>query len=238
MANSSGYRKATSHPLPCLLFVLPLLAGYEGGVLWLGGPKPDALRNGADAWVRWALEEFGLRGMAWVPPALIAGFFLGWSMLRRQERPTDLLGLVCGMTLESVVFAVGLYALGKHFLPLLDRQAVVPAADAVRQAVTFVGAGVYEEVLFRLLLLTAIRAVVGMVGLPGIPGSILALLASSVLFSLAHHAGPFGQAFELKVFVFRMLAGTYFGIIYLLRGFGVTAGTHACYDVMVGVALG
>ena len=48
MSSNGDYLRATRHPWPCLLFLLPLLAAYELGVHQLGGGQPDALRNGAD----------------------------------------------------------------------------------------------------------------------------------------------------------------------------------------------
>src|SRR5262249_43937158 len=71
-----GYLGASRHPWPCLLFVLPLLLAYEVGVVWLGGTQPDALRNGADTWLRWGLETFGLTQL-YCAPALVALLFLG-----------------------------------------------------------------------------------------------------------------------------------------------------------------
>src|SRR5947207_3038805 len=63
-----GYLHATRHPWPCLLFLLPLLLAYEGGVLWLGAAQHDLLRNGADAWMRGALQAVGLHELCWPPP--------------------------------------------------------------------------------------------------------------------------------------------------------------------------
>jgi hypothetical protein len=60
MAKRTGYLLGTRHPWPCLLFVLPLLAAYEGGVHLLGGAHPESLRNGADNWLRGALAAAGL----------------------------------------------------------------------------------------------------------------------------------------------------------------------------------
>jgi hypothetical protein len=54
----------------------------------------------------------------------------------------------------------------------------------------------------------------------------------------AHHVGPFGEPFDRYVFVFRLLAGLYFAVVYRLRGFGIAAGAHALYGVVVGVAMG
>ena len=80
---TGGYLAATRHPWPCLLFLLPLLAAYEAGVYWLGGTQPEALRNGADTWLHWGLEAFGLSQLYW-PPVLIALVFLVWSWKRRE----------------------------------------------------------------------------------------------------------------------------------------------------------
>src|SRR5262249_40917535 len=56
---SGSYWSLTRRPLPCLLFVLPILAAYEVGVLWLGGASAEASRTGADAWMRNGLATLG-----------------------------------------------------------------------------------------------------------------------------------------------------------------------------------
>jgi len=54
-----------------------------------------------------------------------------------------------------------------------------------------------------------------------------------LLFSAFHYIGPFGEPLRLESFVFRTLAGIAFSALYLTRGFGITAWTHALYDVAV-----
>jgi membrane protease YdiL (CAAX protease family) len=241
--SNTNYFTATRHPFPCFLFLLPLLAAYEGGVMWLGGTHPDDLRNGADAWVRWGMEKLSLDNINWAPPAIIAALFFIWSLFRFADIPKALVGTLSGMALESVAFALGLWFLGRSLLPLLEASNLVqikagPLDESMRQIITFVGAGIYEEILFRLVLLTAIRFLFGLLGVPGIIASVIAILGSAVLFSLAHHIGPYGEEFERRAFIFRLMAGVYFAGLYQTRGFGVSAGAHACYDVMVGVSLG
>ncbi|HEV3238168.1 MAG TPA: CPBP family intramembrane glutamic endopeptidase [Gemmataceae bacterium] len=241
--SSNNYFSATRHPLPCFLFLLPLLAGYEMGVIWLGGTRPDELRNGADAWVRWLMEKLSLQDINWAPPALIAALFLVWSLFRFADVPKAILGTLTGMALESVAFALGLWFLGRALLPLLESANLLQIKtgqldESMRQIVTFVGAGIYEEILFRLVLLTAIRFLFTILGAPEIACSIIAILGSAILFSLAHHIGPYGEEFERRVFIFRLMAGVYFAGLYQCRGFGISAGAHACYDVMVGVTVG
>jgi membrane protease YdiL (CAAX protease family) len=60
---------------------------------------------------------------------------------------------------------------------------------------------------------------------------------SSLAFAAVHHLGPSGETYQGFVFLFRTLAGLYFAVLYQARGFGVAVGTHACYDILVGVVL-
>jgi membrane protease YdiL (CAAX protease family) len=244
MGTQTGYLAATRHPWPCFLFLMPLLIAYEVGVLWLGGTQPQALRNGADAWLRWGLEAFGLYQLYWAP-ALLAGVFLLWSWARREDRPRDLLGVLSGMVIESVVFALLLWALSRGFGPLLDGLGIElqtaghsTTEQAVGLIVTYVGAGIYEEALFRLVLFAGLSVLLDWAGVPSLASFLLAAAASAVLFSAAHHVGPFGEPFNGYVFLFRTAAGLYFALLYRLRGFGIAAGAHACYDVLVGAVPG
>jgi hypothetical protein len=235
-----GYLTATRHPWPCLLFLLPLLVVYEAGVVWLGGAQAESLRNGADTWLRWGLERFGLHQLYWVP-FLIVAIFLAWSWLRFWDRPQGVPGICLGMALESVGFAIGLWALSRELGPLLEQVGIHlslgPQQTRLSRVITFVGAGIYEEVLFRLLLCFVLDFLFQQIGVPSLLAWVLTLLASAVLFAAAHHLGPYGEKFEGYVFLFRSLAGLYFALLYRLRGFGVAVGTHACYDVLVGVLM-
>jgi membrane protease YdiL (CAAX protease family) len=236
-----NYFLATRHPWPCLLFLLPLLLSYEGGVLWLGGAHPDTLRNGLDAWLRWGLEASGVQPL-YFPPAVIAAVFVVLSWLRRAERPLDLLGVLIGMSIESVLFALGLWALSQGLLPLLAKAGSVlaspsPPAPGLGQVITYVGAGIYEEVVFRLVLFRVLARLLRLVAVQEPLATLTAGLASAALFSVAHHVGPYGEPYDGAVFLFRMLAGLYFAVLLQARGFGVAVGAHACYDVLVGVAI-
>jgi membrane protease YdiL (CAAX protease family) len=64
---------------------------------------------------------------------------------------------------------------------------------------------------------------------------VVAIIVTSLLFSAAHYIGPHGESFGLFTFVFRFVAGLFFGLLFVFRGFGIAAGSHAGYDVLVGV---
>lgn len=241
-----GYAKATRHPWPCLLFVLPLLLAYEGGVGFLGGQYPETIRNGADHWLRCALGFIGIR-FFWVPPLVLAVAFVSWAWARWKDRPTDLLGILSGMVLESVAFAIGLWALSRVLAPLLQHAGIelavpfdaAPTLSALeptlKQVVTYLGAGIYEEAVFRLVLFSLLMLVLRKLEMSWLLSVAFAAGASATLFSLAHHLGPYGQTYSNYLFLFRLLAGVYFALLYETRGFGIAVGTHACYNVMVSV---
>jgi hypothetical protein len=242
MALTTSYLKATRHPWPCMLFLLPLLAIYEGGVWWLGGPNPEALRNGADHWLRFGLSALGPWGLG-LPPVALTLVFILWSSARRQEQPADLVGVLSGMVLESVAFALILWAISRVLPALLLHLGVALALAPVLEAklgtgqpvLTYLGAGIYEEALFRLGLYSGLVWLFVKLEARALLAKALAALASAALFSAAHHVGPYGQAYGNYLFLFRLVAGLYFALLFQLRGFGITVGAHACYNVLVSV---
>jgi hypothetical protein len=235
------YLSATRHPWSALLFLAPLLALYEGGVLWLGGDQAERLRNGADAWMRWGLDVFGA-GHALAAPLVVLLVLLAWSWWRWHDRPADPAAVFFGTAFESCLFAFVLWQFSRNFGPIVDGLGVTLQV-AVRtpppaQILTFVGAGIYEEVLFRLGLFAGLYGLLRAVGLPKLLAVMLAAGAAAAAFAAAHHVGPYGEPVRADYFVFRAAAGLYFTLLFVLRGFGVAVGAHAGYDVLVGVNVG
>ena len=108
--------------------------------------------------------------------------------------------------------------------------------------VTGIGAGIYEELVFRLILICALMMVFqDVLRLSRKDSIILSVLISAALFSAHHHIvfvnGQLGQSspFNLTEFSFRTIAGIYFAVLFAIRGFGITAGTHAFYDIIATV---
>jgi len=104
----------------------------------------------------------------------------------------------------------------------------------VARMVMSVGAGVWEEATFRLGLLSGLRSLAGrVVGMRPIFAAAFAFGLSSAIFSAVHHIPPYGDPFSIGVFTFRMLAGVFFGLLFVFRGFAVAVYTHALYDLYV-----
>lgn len=241
-----GYWTSTRRPLPSLALVAPIVVAYEAGVLWLGGSSSLAGRTGADAWMRQALAEIGLRDH-WFPPLALLLILLGWQAVRPLEwrfSPT----IVAGMVFESLIYALALVGVSQLMdmgfaflerpgsaLPVLS-VAFESSREELAQLVGFLGAGVYEEALFRLLLVPLLFQLLRGLQTPQVPAGALAVTGSALLFSLAHHAGTPGEAFTWFAFVFRWMAGVFFAWIFIIRGFGIAVGTHTAYDILVGWA--
>jgi hypothetical protein len=219
-----------------------MLLSYELGVLWLGGESAEALRTGADAWMRRGLSAIGLTDHWLLPLALVTALLAWQAVDRRSWRFSP--GTLAGMAVESVVLAIALIGLsrlvdlGFHHLehrpasPLVVR-AAGPDPPAVA-LIGFLGAGVYEEALFRLTLIPLFFGMLRLLQTPAVLASSLAVTSSSLLFAVAHHAGTPGEAFTWFAFVFRWLAGISFAWVFVVRGFGIAVGTHCAYDVLVG----
>ena len=232
---ADSYWQLSRMPLTSLVFTLPLVLAYEGGVLLLGRGTP---RNGADVWLRQLLDGLGFSGYFLLPTLTVLGL-LAWQHLAGRPWRFDG-GVLLGMALECFLWAGLLLAMAQMQGRLWDRlwQLAAPAvADGpLARIVGFCGAGLYEEVLFRLLLLPASIWLLRRLGAGPAAAGFWAVVATSLLFSLAHYVGPLGDRFGLFSFTFRALAGGCFALLFLVRGFGIGAGTHACYDLLVGLS--
>lgn len=226
---ADNYWSISRTPLTSLVFTLPLVAAYEGGVLVLGR---GTARNGADVWLRTFLDQAGFGAYFLLPVLTILGL-LAWHHVE-HDRWRWSGGILMGMVVESGFWAVILVVIARlqnRFWPL-----VAGAAEGFwGRFVAFCGAGLYEEVLFRLLLMPAIAWCCGRLGATPTTAAMQAVIGSSLLFSIAHYIGPLGDAFDPYSFTFRFLAGLFFAVLFSIRGFGIAAGAHAAYDMLVGL---
>lgn len=234
------YWHLSRKPLTSLVFTLPLVLAYEGGVLLLGRGSP---RNGADVWLRHLLDALGF-GQYFLLPVLTVLGLLAWQFLA-HDRWRVSLSVLPGMAAECVLWAVVLIGVARLQQDLWPLETVAGGPTALQLAdvtkgllarlVGYCGAGLYEEVLFRLLMLPITVWALERLGLSTPAAGLWAILLSSLLFSAAHYVGPLGDTFAIYSFTFRAVAGVFFAMLFLLRGFGIAAGTHFFYDLLVGL---
>lgn len=231
------YWRQSRLPLASLAFVAPLLVAYELGMLVAG---PQALRNGADVWLRQLLDLLGL-SQYFLLPALTAGILLAWHHTT-GERWRVSPPVLYGMAAESLALALCLVVIARAQGGLFSAAEAPAVTAAVGDApgffarlVLYVGAGIYEELLFRLILLSLLAWAARASGASRGQSFAAAIVVTSVLFSLAHYVGPHGDEVRLASFAFRTLAGAFFGMLFAIRGFGIAVGAHAGYDILVGL---
>ncbi|MDH4224354.1 MAG: CPBP family intramembrane metalloprotease [Deltaproteobacteria bacterium] len=231
-----GYFAATKTPFASVMVAIPLLAAYEALVIWETG---GGVRNGADVWLRLVLESLGasprhtfalmLFGLLTAAPFL----YRPDSLFRFRYLP--------GLVVEGLAYSFLLqWVLDGLFLGVIqgaswlaDPSLTVTGAMAPGWAANLgqsLGAGLFEEFVFRGVLLGgALRAARGWG--PAWARIGLISLGSAFLFALAHvPVDPHGGIGTYS-FCYRLGAGLILGGIYAGRGFGVTAATHALYDI-------
>ena len=237
------YWQASRAPRYSLLFALPLLIFYQVlAALAPPGPGGLGVRNGADV----ILESvFVWLDGAW-GPRLFMLCLIGvgaWLIARDVRANRNLSPLVLGgMLLESVclslVFGVVVGGLTAALLgappPPLMLDFTAQRLSRWTMLMLSLGAGIYEELLFRVVLVGLIAwGAKKLLGWRPLVAGSAATVLGALIFSAFHYIGPFGDRFEVYSFVFRTIAGLFFSGLYLLRGFGITAWTHALYDVFL-----
>lgn len=229
------YWSESRGPLASLLFLSPLLLVYEGGVLL---EEAAAARNAADLWLRMILDALGL-GHYFLLPMLLVALLLGWHYTtgaRWRVSPAT----VFGMAIESAGLSFLLWLVLQWQAKLWQISAGAPISACppwLVRTISYVGAGLYEELLFRLLLLPLVVGGFRLLGTSRSGSWIWGIVCTSGLFAIAHHLTPAGEPWHWATFALRFSAGIFFCALFWLRGFGITAGTHAGYDILVGVLL-
>ena len=220
--------------LTSLVLVFPLFLVYQVGVLFT-----LPMLNGADFLTVFLFRNLGLSRGAYLAytAAVAVGFAVGVAVLRRKQRFDP--KLIVPVLVESAIYALTMGSLIVFVMTKVLHVSPRLAGGIADQGlgtrfVMSLGAGVWEETIFRLGLMTGVAVLLERVlGFGRWVAVVLALAVSSVLFSAMHHIPPYGDPLQLGVFVFRVLAGCFFGLIYWFRGFAIAVYTPALYDIYV-----
>ena len=213
------------------VLILPLVAVYQIGIVQAG----STTRNIAEVWMTGPLAILGVPATTTVNVLALSALLYG--LWESQQRGSLSLTLLAVMLLESALYAVLIYAgVSWAAVFLQDVTASYLGIGVVfsHQFMLSIGAAVYEELLFRLLLIGGGVLLMRRVFLWNpLACGIFLLVVSSLLFSAAHHVGNRAQPFTPFLFIFRTLCGAALGGIYLGRGIGIAVWTHALYNLLV-----
>jgi membrane protease YdiL (CAAX protease family) len=235
---ASSYWSATRQPRYGLLFAFPLLVAYEALARLLAGD--EGIRNGADVLLKSLFVVLGGRHGLTVFAALLLGTGLVLIVRDWRKSGAPRFTYFGGMLLESVAYALlfGTVTATLTTLLLHGPSALAigggPGLALPTQLMVSLGAGIYEELLFRVVIVSALArlATAGFGWKPALAG-VFATFVGALVFSAFHYIGPLGDTLEVGSFVFRMVAGVLLSGLFLLRGFGIAAWTHALYDVFL-----
>ena len=244
MTRIEQYFFHTRTPVYTVLFVVPLFLVYELLALTLHTFHITTLRNGADVMLRNMASVFGLNNFPMIVfgilviLAIIAGYY------KKKHQMEIVLSHFLIMFAECIVYALVMGSISlslTNFFILIPKAfslSIVTSTDFWVNIMLSFGAGIHEEFFFRFILIGALLEITRTLLKDKTKSliswsALIALLASSLIFSYSHHIGDFGEALRLEPFLFRFISGLYLSVIYLLRGFGVSAWTHALYDVFL-----
>jgi hypothetical protein len=233
------YLEETRRPIYSAVLVLPFIVIYQLGVWIL---KSQSI-NGGDFLIRSLLSRLSVN-TAFASVLVLLVCFIVWQVRTKASWKVEpeKLGL---MLFESILFAEVLFHLNGWFSMHLPQPQALPAAaptgagqGGLTSFVLFCGAGVYEELVFRVLLLSLLMLVcTKLLQMEKVQAAVWSVIVGALLFSLFHYIGSGGEQFGVNSFLQRTFAGLYFAALYVTRSFGVAAAAHALYDVRVGLTL-
>jgi hypothetical protein len=223
------YLQQSQTPLSSLLFVLPLLVLHEVGVQYYATLPGGGIEYRIEAFTLLTrfLQTCGATGR-YLPALAVAAILLSWHIARGDRWVFDL-RVVVGMLIESLLLAVPL--VGVYFLFRTSAVTFMPTGEWKLMASLYLGAGVYEELVFRLGAFSVLSfLVLDLWGVSRRLGIVVVVGASAVIFAVYHMWGA--ARFPVPALVLIALRGVFYGTIFLERGFGITVGVHTIYDLL------
>lgn len=228
------YYYVTLRPWPSLLFILPMLLFFEVGIYMRQNGVPGGGSQLVAAFlIERVIMEIGAGRFGYIFPGLaVIAILLAAHLAAKHPWKFDLFVLP-GMLGESLIWAVPLLAFNRVLYQALLAGAAIHDRW-LDQVIRSFGAGLYEELVFRLILITGLDILlVNIFKLNRTASRVFAVLASAALFAAQHHPPLGADPFMLTDFMFRTAAGIYLAGLFLFRGFGIAAGCHVFYNVIV-----
>ena len=228
-----SYWTLSKSPFYSLLFALPMLIAYEICIFTMNHSDIVGMRNGADILFRQFFALYNVYGFYVVGFVVILSFLITYYFQSRGKKAGKFRGqFFLLMLIESMAYGLLMFL-------LIDRLGgftmSIGSSSEIRQMIVLaLGAGVYEEFIFRVIFITAFLFLFKDIFKlhPAISG-ILSVILSSFIFAAFHYMGAFGDAFNLRSLAIRFAAGVFLSCVYYFRGYGITAYAHTIYDVMV-----
>ena len=211
---------------------LPLLVIYEILIV-LSQSRYWGIRNAADVWIRTFLMAFDLQAQHIT--FVLIGISLALIPIAKSKAGGIKLkaNYFALMFAECLAFSLVLGVLLQTILRLGGLSSGGPGSGLMQNLALSVGAGLFEEIIFRVILLNLLFLLLSPLFKKKVVAAVFSVLLASFLFSLSHYVGTMADTWQLYSFMFRWAAGLLFTVLYFVRGFAITAYTHALYDIWV-----
>ncbi|MEP2446846.1 MAG: CPBP family intramembrane glutamic endopeptidase [Balneola sp.] len=230
------YFSDTKNLLYSFLISLPLFLAYELLILISQPDSSQIVRISVDSWFKSIFSLFGVNTVSIT--LLIVALFGMFILYKEREQLRELrfkyFPLMIG---ESTIYAVLVTLVATFFVSMvfaISANDPISSLTGLQKFALSLGAGLYEELFFRVILVSVLVLVFQKVFTNKNWAAITAaIILSAFLFSMVHYVGSMGDPFTLSSFTYRFVFGLILNGIYVWRGFGIAAWTHALYDLMV-----
>ncbi|MBN2446192.1 MAG: CPBP family intramembrane metalloprotease [Phycisphaerae bacterium] len=226
------YWEATQEPLYSLLFLLPLVATYEFSAMMLRARDAAEADLVAYQMLHGVLSWVG-GSSVWLPGILLLVTLLVWHVWTRRDWHIHLVYLPL-MLLESLILTVPLFVIG-FVVGRIGLAALVAETSGLgNEIVQKLGAGLFEELVFRLYLIGGLLLLLRKGLAIGKFGATTLAVGFAALLFTACHFEPIGNLpWAWERFAAFLLDGVYLSLVFVGRGLGVVTGSHAAYNLLL-----
>ena len=230
------YFSDTKNLLYSFLISLPLFLTYELLILISQPDASQIVRISVDSWFK---SIFALLGVNTVSITLLVVALFGMFILYKEREQLRRLRFKFFpmMIGEATLYAAIVTLIATFFISMIfaiSANETISTLSGLQKFALSLGAGLYEELFFRVILVSLLVLVFKKIfNNKNWAAMTAAIILSALLFSMVHYIGSMGDPFTLSSFAYRFVFGLMLNGIYVWRGFGIAAWTHALYDLMV-----
>ena len=228
------YLKYTNNLLTSSLFIFPFLIIYEFLAFFKFKNSTYQIRNTADIILRDIVGIFSSNVMLFYSLLLLI-IFLFFLIFKYEDIKKYKFNLpyISIMYIEGIIFGIILVFLLNGIDIFNFNRTIVPSYDYSLLFYFCIGAAIWEEILFRLILINLFFFISKKLSINNNFSFIVSITFSSVLFSLFHYIGSLGDTFSMYSFIYRFVGGFYLSILYYYRGIGISMMSHFIYDFLL-----
>ncbi|MCG3121183.1 MAG: hypothetical protein ALAOOOJD_04183 [bacterium] len=233
------FQKTRSHFFG-LLSIFLLLVIYETSSAKIYADQQIHIRNSAEVMLQRFLWFMGIRNNLFLWAVYILALVWAFWLAKKQNLVDFKFVYFPYSIFESTLYAllVGMIA-GQltertNGLAMRVLQNKTSITDVGANLTSALGAGIYEELLFRLILVSLILLIFEKLKFGGgrLIHAAFAVIISALLFSGFHYLGG-REAMAFDSFIYRFYAGIILGALFVVRGIGVASYTHSIYNLLL-----